>query len=95
MNKVILSLAILLLSSSTVLLAEQELTAESQQALKDFLAMDSKSKQSVIMEMLMMKKYDEARYLLAAWEKNAAAGEGPTDFLKGYVDTLVKSAGKQ
>lgn len=91
MFRIIFAAAVLLFSSPVVY-AQQELSAESQQALQDFLAMDSLQKNSVITEMLAMKKFDEVHYLIAAWEKNAQTGQGPSDFLKSYIDTVEKSS---
>lgn len=88
-------MAVLLLCSSPVVYAQQELSAESQDALKQFLAMENKDKHSVITEMVLMKKYDEARYLIAEWEKNAAEGQGPSDFLKNFVDNAEQSEKKE
>ncbi len=91
MFRIILTAAVLLFSSPVVY-AQQELSAESQKALEDFLAMDSLQKNSVVTEMLAMKKFDEVHYLVDAWEKNAKPGQGPSDFLKGYIDTIEKSS---
>ncbi len=83
-------LMILMLCVTPNVFAQEEQTPE--QAVELFMSKSDMEKQSILMDLISVKKIEQADYLLDQWEKTAHEGKGPSEFLKSYIKGLINSA---
>lgn len=89
MFKVILAGLLLCLTPSVFAQEEQVQTPE--QAVELFMSLSDAEKQSTLLDLISVKKTEQAKYLLEQWEKTAPEGKGPNEFLKSYILDLIKA----
>ncbi len=57
--------------------------------IEEFLAKNDTEKQTYLLDLVVLGQKPKAQELLMAWDKAAAQGTGPSDFLKSFIGELV------
>lgn len=73
------------------LIKAQEQSQTPEQTAESFMSLSDAQKQSTILELISVKKTDQAKSFLKQWERTSPKGKGPNQFIKSYILDLIKA----